>query len=790
MANSLWLDLRRGSAAGMECPFLQELHGPYKFFDDHPLEVPRFIMLVRGERCLQELPRHGDQVHMSRIGASVLVDCGLHLSRRMPKVKAGPLPGNITMHQVEGAQGLTLPHLARRLYGRFLSPLSTTIVLFEKEYGGLTAVLNEVAGWVHPEPRSVDCRPLVLIFATASTYNSISPRNVERDLTTEILLHFNPCREHSLRSAEKAWRGCFMGIKLLEAPDERSPLVQLMLDQSLAIQSKRRTFTGSQLAVLLRAACAQFSQDPGSSLSILLAARASPISTQLPRQIEKLLGHTEKDRELGHSAYHLIASRLALDAYRRGQFYEQFYGTHGLKFPPDEVFAGIYSELLKGIQRRRKTPHLVAIVGSIFKELANNITPGCNPPLSHREALGQLRILYERIRDESLCLSCLAHVPSNTLSCGHLLCDACVRRSQALHDWSFQWPRCTLCQRANDFPITLKPTNAGVRVLRLSGSLQDARAIGSVLKSLRSVLSGSLDQHFDLVIGSGIGIFFIVMIFCKQATVEDCIYHIPNLEFVEVSKREISFNSGLLRFRRDELQARGVKMVLPNKQHLYPSPGKSWTAARAWRRKLSFGGGDSISTDTIPQPDAEASHLWGGTKIDIVFDYLGGTCNASPEIPTAANILLASLFYVEAEASPKFYSASPVVLVLIIKCRLPAGRHLTDLMMKARMKKIKVYYGGDGPVKTSYLCTAEAWNGVREGKHFVRRVNVRLLSPDSLVHFKLDGITEVGRVDISNSPCQVRKLIKHVSPQNDMEPQRPASERIELLQKHLHQFAI
>lgn len=43
------------------------------------------------------------------------------------------------------------------------------------------------------------------------------------------------------------------------------------------------------------------------------------------------------------------------------------------------------------------------------------------------------------------------------------------------------------------------------------------------------------------------------MIFCKQASVEDCIYYIPNMKYIKSNCRGFRFGRRL-RFKREEVQ--------------------------------------------------------------------------------------------------------------------------------------------------------------------------------------------------------------------------------------------
>lgn len=163
------------------------------------------------------------------------------------------------------------------------------------------------------------------------------------------------------------------------------------------------------------------------------------------------------------------------------------------------------------------------------------------------------------------CLACLACIPSYTLTCGHRLCDNCAINAPQ---------RCPLplCATVNKTSICPKPAAAGVRILRLGGSIQDAHKIAGQLKEIRSRLFGHLKYSFDLVLCTGVGIFFAFMLLCTTASVEDCIWHLRRVGSIniKVKKDSISFGPGL-KYSLSELYRSPIKLILCFNGRIIPS---------------------------------------------------------------------------------------------------------------------------------------------------------------------------------------------------------------------------
>lgn len=385
------------------------------------------------------------------------------------------------------------------------------------------------------------------------------PRRLEWELTVEILTNFNPLREQSFKTAERMWRECFEGIEHVGEPRSVEELYRLAPGKT-----SYPRMVACQLVGLLRAAFRQFHRCREEPFGLIDAVRASrrdqaPMEFQLVKALRMRTRNTDELNALSM----LIASAMTVHGYRPG--------LPEAAFPVDEVFREFYSEPLRRLAARANLVTLFVQVHSHFVKFAGAAVAGTLNPVAHHrrilEKVGSLNL------DWGTCLSCLVRVASNGLSCGHRLCDACVAmHCQESEGQAFRLPACVFCQAANHTPLHVKPSTAGARVLRLAGPVGAAQGMASFLRSLRSAVRSPLHDQFDVVIASGIGMFFAVMLFCKRVTIEDCIHHLPNLECAKQSRWGLKFGRRL-RFRSEELVTNGVRLCLQHKRRLRDCSG-------------------------------------------------------------------------------------------------------------------------------------------------------------------------------------------------------------------------
>lgn len=148
------------------------------------------------------------------------------------------------------------------------------------------------------------------------------------------------------------------------------------------------------------------------------------------------------------------------------------------------------------------------------------------------------------------------------------------------------------------------------------------------------------------------------MIFCKRASLKDCLYLLPNIIYSKESRRGVIKFGRRLVFQREELRSNLVRIV-----------------------------SEQCS------PEAEAERLWPSYKVDLVLAYSGGVYEEA-YMEAAADKLVASLFYVELEDRLESYSG-PKTVGVVLRCRLPAGPYLADLALRLHDGQVRVQYFGE-----------------------------------------------------------------------------------------------
>lgn len=356
-------------------------------------------------------------------------------------------------------------------------------------------------------------------------------------------------------------------------------------------------------------------------------------------------------------------------------------------------------------------------------------------------------------RSQSLCLSCLGCRPYYKLTCGHYICDSCIDRNGMEH--------CAACGLKNHIELHTKPPTAGVRVLSLSGDAADAPAIAQLLQQIRRQLHSPLHQNFDLVAAQGIGIFFVLMIFCKKAPIEECIYHLTNIEYAKETRRSFKFGRRL-KFRRDEYNSSLARvMILPSR-------------------------GDS--------PEAEAQRIWPGCKTDVVLRYHKDQFIPRTQVNFIADKLIASLFYIEPGQVPNLWFQASVSVTLIVKCRLQSGPELANLIMRLRMSKANIEFQGYAEARQIELCPAFVWDRIRTGHSFERALCLRVASDSTDITCSLrieKGLSTFEDRRLSNCPTTLRDLVTaHPTSRLPSRESQAVIKKIDELENRLHALNI
>lgn len=157
------------------------------------------------------------------------------------------------------------------------------------------------------------------------------------------------------------------------------------------------------------------------------------------------------------------------------------------------MFDNTYERPLKELQSSLKLPGLSNRVRDEFCKLA---------VIEEEERVSRyvgllIHACLDRRPLESTCSLCLMRARPNILSCGHGLCDVCVRSEAEPKRTCEYTVTCPFCLKYDQ--LHLKPPTGSVRALVLSRELNLTLIL---LKRLRDGIFGDIRDYFDLVIGA------------------------------------------------------------------------------------------------------------------------------------------------------------------------------------------------------------------------------------------------------------------------------------------------
>ncbi|KAF4468234.1 Vitamin B6 biosynthesis [Fusarium albosuccineum] len=280
-----------------------------------------------------------------------------------------------------------------------------------------------------------------------------------------------------------------------------------------------------------------------------------------------------------------------------------------------------------------------------------------------------------------------------------------------------------LCQSPNHSTFIVKPPTAGTRMLDLGGT--NVKNIRQFLHDLQREIglhSLALTEHFDSVVGSDAGMFFIVTAFLDGWGLADCAYHIGRLRGARLKRNNlVSFGKGLT-------WDLGNPRLYNNKEVF-----------------LAFG--KKVLRRSGQITDEE----------EIYVRYSGGPYNHAVLTSISAS-LVAALFYIELVAAPTFY-AGPELCMIRLQCRVPPGDELLELLYSLYRRKTRLCYASNGldHVNTE-LCTEDLIHQCENRQPFMKELLVEVMSADDNITIQLESAG--GKYPVSGCPYKVQDLIK------------------------------
>ncbi|KAG8422537.1 hypothetical protein J3459_010279 [Metarhizium acridum] len=276
----------------------------------------------------------------------------------------------------------------------------------------------------------------------------------------------------------------------------------------------------------------------------------------------------------------------------------------------------------------------------------------------------------------------------------------------------------------------LKPPTAGYRKLDLSGSTPDqllhflheihraARPIGAEI---------SLRDYFDVLEASDSGIFCVLALFAEGWTISECKHHLPGLTDFTATPARVTFGKSIY-----------------------------WDLPQIWHcngSKFTF----NPSKETLTNEEHSRTNRPSAQSLSLRY---GGESYTSYQLKTAAEQLFCSLFFIELNQPPAFYT-SPDTCVVDICCRIQPSPALSRILAWLQTNRIRIKYEGDEfSSSEAMLYTDDVFRRCLDGTPFRRTLSVKAYSLDTLIKIQFGPFN--GRFyDISGCPYKLGHLIKH-----------------------------
>ncbi|KAI7775995.1 Patatin-like serine hydrolase [Diaporthe eres] len=376
-------------------------------------------------------------------------------------------------------------------------------------------------------------------------------------------------------------------------------------------------------------------------------------------------------------------------------------------FPPEEVFKQCFEGPLRSLQRSLAISDFCDQVQSTFCRMVQS---------------GEAARHVEYVKLSGLDWTALGSIRSN----GRLEYGSCYLVS------------CPLCGGPDT--VHLKPRTAPVRALVLLGGKDGAT--GNFLRRLTSSLYGRLTDYFDIVIGSGNAMAVTVDIFAEGRSLDSRRAGSKWLAWRSKAPTRIS----PLPKTRCRVAVLGKRGILSNYRgaladHSSPLEFLAQEVERLWfgSRIMTIIHDGSSTSDQTPQYRQS----------------IALTSMSDPRAPNMSDLLVASLFFLEVVDEPGYLF--PQECQIRMRCRLPAGHHLFNLIYKLRYRDARVYCRSNSRRWHEHiLCDTRQWEKLKEGAEYSLSWAMEFTSLDMQLHVEMDGLAE--RNYISDGPVTLKDL--------------------------------
>jgi len=407
------------------------------------------------------------------------------------------------------------------LYTRLLFLITDVICIFADDFNSPTEVVALLKSWAAAGsasylPRLV--RPRIVIVSTEDeasiTFNVLQAQDFKFSLGQQDLINFfSSIIVLYLTAAPISSLARHRRLKevLLRHADEMRQLRQ----------QARQLYSAVHLHRFFREAVSHVSQTVERPFNFIQASRMSnPICDEYSKHLATFVRLAGLHGIACKETASFIASGMLMDAYPPGMHSRSHHSHNSVLltynqtgFEPKLVFKFLYkpavfkaiadlSSASAAVQQCEQVQDQFCTLNSIL------VDQGTGAASIHRENIGRNSLKWALLKSNLTCLTCLRRRPEHTLSCGHAICDVCLRifGQPTSRSYRFVIRRCILgC--LGTLTAGLKPPTAGVRILSIDGGGIRGVVPLAFLELLQKTIGPQLrlQDLFDLAFGTSSG---------------------------------------------------------------------------------------------------------------------------------------------------------------------------------------------------------------------------------------------------------------------------------------------
>ncbi|KAF2812825.1 FabD/lysophospholipase-like protein [Mytilinidion resinicola] len=284
------------------------------------------------------------------------------------------------------------------------------------------------------------------------------------------------------------------------------PLKEEILRQTDQVKNELRQhcwlFSARHLNALIKAALAHSTVSLQDPFYIVQATRVNHSLNGSQDHISTIIKAGREGMIMYEDIIRFLASSFFMDAYPAGGHSFAPRHLYRLLYRPSFIKASseAFNESMGEYQSRRVEKHFCAL----FKSLKTV------PASSSRTA--SIGNYWKDIKTTKSCLFCCLRVPQHMLSCGHAICDTCVRIFGDLDqgkEYNYTIAACILCgttPKPGALKVRIKPPTAGTRVLSIDGGgIRGVVPLECLLLIQKALGTCRLQDFFDISIGTSSG---------------------------------------------------------------------------------------------------------------------------------------------------------------------------------------------------------------------------------------------------------------------------------------------